>query len=464
MSNRILFVSQYASEIVVGSNNNVFRQAKALKQYLGVEVDILTWPAGDGWTGPMPTTGQSAKFSYHDCSEGGLNYHLVNLSTKLLERVLSDSDWQNAVEVGCEILKKINPSIVHLQHWRGLWWILESANRLSIPTVYSPHDWGIGCLRTILVKGDGSLCDGVVGIDKCIECIWKGRNPIGKVNELLVSTALGENLFEIFDHASVGRWLTRQGAVRLGLRKRVTLNYHRTKDVLSKLSALVVPNCFAKEFYQQFNVPGNRIYVEPWYYDLTARIVSRPIDREKNVFGYIGRISPEKGVSRIFEALSKEDFPMPIHLVIAGAIQGKYAENLHSKYQSSVGIHSVEWMGWIPHEEVHKFYEKVDTVIISSEWIENGPLTLIESFAFKRNVIITDTPTARDLVKEGYTGFLTAIHSTHSLGQTIRKVSLLEPKYSLEMKNNIPPIKSSGAYARDLKDIYDSVYRELMIQ
>lgn len=455
MRKRILFVSQYADQEPIGSNNNVYRQAKALKHDIDVDVEILTWPEQDGWTGPLPPNNKSSQFSYVEWSNQYLNYHIVGLPKKLLDRVLKDSDWQQAVKLGCELLIKINPAIVHLQHWRGLWWILESANRLSIPTVYSAHDWGMGCLRTILVKGEGGLCDGIVNIEKCIECIWRGRNLIGKANELLVSTALGERLIEMLDHSAVDRWLCKYGAVRLGLRKRVTLNQNRAKAIFSNLSALIVPSLLAKDFYQQFGIAENRIHVEPWYYDLTVPTNCERIDRGKIVLGYIGRISPEKGVKRIFDALLSDSIPNPIHLVIAGAIQGDYAEQLHSKFSNTVGKHSVEWMGWLPHHDICKFYEKIDVVIISSEGMDNTPLTLIESFAFERPVIISDMPSIRDLVQEGRTGFLTTF-STGSLEQAIRKVTL-NPYELLEMRKNIPPVKSSLAYGSVIKDIYASI-------
>lgn len=456
MSKKILFVSQYASSNLIGGNNNVYRQAATLKNTLKVDIEILTWPENDGWSGPIPIANNFNKFSLLNWHFEGLKYHVVALPKRFTTRVLTDSEWQEAVEIGCEILKKIDPGIVHLQHWHGLWWILESANRLSIPTVYSAHDWGIGCLRTILVKGEGGLCNGDVNVKKCTLCIWKGRNWIGKVNEALVSTKFGERLLERIDQGFFKKWLDNHGAVRLGLRKRVTLNHERAKAILSNLSSLIIPNIFGKNFYMQFGISETRIHVEPWYYDLTVPLHSVRPDSTKIVLGYIGRISPEKGVKRIFEALLSESLVNPIHLVIAGAIDNEYAKQLYSKFKDKVGKHTVEWMGWIPHNEVHRFYEKVDSVIISSEWIENGPLTLIEAYAFKRPVIITDTPTVRDLVSDRRTGYLTTIGSTESLVQALKKASL-KPNDLFKMRNNIPSVKSSVDYVSVIKAIYESI-------
>lgn len=457
---KVLFVSQYADPNLVGGNNNVYRQAKALKRDHGVDLEILTWPEDDTWSGPVPATGGDGTLIPLEWDYQGLKFHIIKLPRKFLKRPLDETEWQQAVELGCQLLKKINPSIVHLQHWKGLWWILESANRLSIPTVYTPHDWGMCCLRTILVKGEGGMCDGIVGIEKCAKCIWTGRNLLGKANEFLVSCKLGERLIkEISRFAAVERWLSRHEAVKQGLRTRVALNYTRAKSALSRLSAAIVPNNFAKSFYCQFGIDKSRIRVEPWYYDLTPAIDNARADLKRITFGYIGRISPEKGVSKIFEALAGNSISEPVHLVMAGEIIGEYASRLHNKYRHSVGAHSVEWMGWVPHDSVHQFYQKVDVVLIPSECIENGPLTLIEAFAYKRPVIIPGMPSARDLVREGQTGYFMDFGSAASLAAAISRATK-DPVRLSEMRNCMPAIKSSAGYAATVREVYDSIEKE----
>ncbi len=460
MSKKVLFVSQYVAPQLVGGNNNVYRQAFTLKHTHGVDVEILTWPERDHWTGPLPDSSEPSTVPYIRWLHEGLTFHIIQLPSKLLERVPTERDWREAVEIGCKLLKEIKPAIVHLQHWRGLWWILEAAKRLLIPTVYSPHDWGVGCLRTILVKGEGGMCDGIVGISKCSRCIVHGRNLAGRANEFIVSSPVGERMLKALGRSKViDRWLTKNDAVRIGVNNRVTLNLTRANSILSSLHALVVPNEFAKRYYLQFGIARDRVFVHPWYYDLTAPINHGRPDRQAVVLGFIGRISSEKGVRRIFEALQSDSIAFPIHLVIAGAIDSAYAVQLLSEYRHKVGRHSVEWMGWIPHHSVNTFYQKVDAVIIPSDCIENGPLTLIESFAFKRPVIITKTPTATDLVQDGITGYLVSFGSTESLTQVIAKVCG-NPEGLLKLRNNLPPVSSSIEYTESVKRVYETVLSE----
>lgn len=69
-------------------------------------------------------------------------------------------------------------------------------------------------------------------------------------------------------------------------------------------------------------------------------------------------------------------------------------------------------------------------------------------------------PSARAFVQEGQTGYFTAFASTESLVDAIRRASL-NPNILLGMKDNMPTIKSSVAYATVIRDIYNSSLKKL---
>lgn len=450
---KALFVSQYADPNLVSGNNNVFRQARALTHELDLRTEILTWPEGDAWSGPRPSQ-SAAGWSRLEWVFDAVKYHIVGLPGCFVERVMSEARWRQAVRMGREMLLAIRPDVVHLQHWRGMWWMLEAARSLGLPTVYSSHDWGMGCLRTVLVKGEGGLCDGVVESSKCARCIWRGRGLIGKANEMLAGMPGGESVLSMAGRLFGEKRMLQHEVVRLGLRRRLDLNTRRARESIANLGALLVPSSFAKQFFLQFGVAPEKIHIEPWYSDLSP--ASSPDARERVVCGYIGRISPDKGVRRIFEALLAATDAAPVHLVIAGAIRGAYAEDLQKEFREHAGQHSVEWMGFIPNADVHRFYDKVDVVLISSEWMDNTPLSLVESMACKRPVIISDLPTVRDIVQDGRNGFLVKMGSTAALSDAITRVSRL-PGSLERMRAAILPVKSTRDYAGVIKSIYSSL-------
>ncbi len=74
-SPKILFVSRIADPNPIGANRNIFLQAKSLLDDFGADIEILTWPLNDGWTGPIPD--QTAQIPALKVVREGLTYHII---------------------------------------------------------------------------------------------------------------------------------------------------------------------------------------------------------------------------------------------------------------------------------------------------------------------------------------------------------------------------------------------------
>ncbi len=456
---KVLMVSKYAEPSPKGSNAAVFDQARLLSLTNRCVVEILTWPFEDGWTGPTPSWQQGNSrdhIPYVGIQRQGIQYHVIDLPTYLRDRVLTESEWQTAVAFGMRLLEQTAPSILHLQHWRGLWWMLEAAQRLAIPTVYTAHDWGIPCLRTILVTGHGQICDGLVTLEKCATCIFAGRNLLGKANELMAKTGPGGYLLQEAYARMPDRFLA-QGAVRTSLRDRLKLNIDRASRVISALDALTIPNRFGSTFFSQFGIPGDRIHVLPWYSDgrLQSGEVARTADHGLTL-GYIGRIAPEKGVHILLEALSLVDGSKPVNLQIAGAIDNAYAKELRRRYADVAGEHAVKWLGWVTTDDRSAFFSKVDLVILPSLAMDNTPLTMLEAFRHSRPVVASDVATFREMITDQNNGFLFPAGDSRALCNVIERV--VDTPGDLErLRKEMPRVMTGEEYSARLLAIYDSL-------
>jgi glycosyltransferase involved in cell wall biosynthesis len=419
---KILFASRYVDPYAVGSNKNVYLQAQSLRKDFDLDVEILTWPNNDLWSGPLPDAEKQNPTL--KVEREGLIYHVFTAppawNATAGGAAIPDHAWEQAVRYGMNILGALNPDIVHLQHRHGMWWILESAQRLGIPTVYTNHDWGIACMRTTLVTGNGLLCDGVVAPSKCAQCIKAGRSSVmGRVNEALVSTLPLEILAKLVIKVPLlGAALRQKGFVTEPALNRTRMNYARARRAISQLSYCITPSRFAAQFFSQLGIPAERINVLPWYHDPNDAQKKMVQDDQPFTITYIGRVSPEKGIDLIFSALEQLTNEEPVLLRVAGANDSPYCSALKNKYSKTVGKHSLEWLGW---SEVGPLLQSTDVVIIPSAWIDNTPLALIEALASKVPVIATRIPPIEELVVEGETGFLTEYRSVNSLADGIRR-------------------------------------------
>jgi hypothetical protein len=229
---------------MVGSNNNVYRQLIEL-QKRDNDINIIVLNIDESIKGRIIV----------ENSKNSLNY--VSIGNLYSERILSNKKWNEAIEFGIEIINKYKPDIIHLHHWKGLWWMLESGILLNKKNIFTAHDHGLGCLRTVLVNNKGNLCDGRVELEKCYECYWQ-KNKKYKNNLLTIYKFLNNTI-------NIDLVFKKRGTDHLCYPDDIENYINRIKYILSNINKIIVPNLYAKEFYSQFSNKDN-IEIVNWYY------------------------------------------------------------------------------------------------------------------------------------------------------------------------------------------------------
>lgn len=195
----------------------------------------------------------------------------------------------------------------------------------------------------------------------------------------------------------------------------------------------------------------------PWYHDL-VKIEKSIIPEQLFTITYIGRVSPEKGIHLIFDALEKIHDAGPMQLRIAGTNTSKYCTELKAKYPSKVGGTIVEWLGWV---EVEPLLNSTDVVIIPSVWIDNTPLSLVEALSYQVPVIATRVPPIEDLVIDNKNGYLAEFMSVSSLTDAIR-CAVSQKDHIRSGQIEFPQIKTVKEYMQVVVDTYQSIFRSFV--
>jgi hypothetical protein len=374
---------------------------------------------------------------------------------------ISDNDWEAAVRYGTQLLKKLKPDVFHLHHRFGFWWLLAAAQRLGIPTVYTNYDWGMACLRTVLVNADGNLCDGIVTPEKCATCIKKGRTrPLARLNETLAETWFGEKILTSISEFSVTSAKFRSmGAVSKPALRRTTTHLNRVASTVQGLMHLITPSEFGKSFFQQFGISEQKITVMPWFHDNVEAEQSHSLSNSNRIFTltFVGRVSPEKGVHLIFEALKCLDDVPSVQLRVASANDSEYCKSLKEIYGSNVGKHQVSWQEWTQSwSPVVELLRTTDVTIIPSTCMDNTPLSLIESMAYRVPVIATSIPTITGLRGIEGVGYFADFNSVESLAMAIR-TAIFNQDLIRSRKCEFPKIPTAHEYCSKLLNIYSSI-------
>ncbi len=117
---------------------------------------------------------------------------------------------------------------------------------------------------------------------------------------------------------------------------------------------------------------------------------------------YVGRISEEKGVDLLLQAMSHINNPsIRLHIVGDGPMRAqleRLATNLH--------LTTVEFHGYQKPDVVAQWYQRAQFVVLPTRWYEVSPIVITEAAAYGKCVIASAIGGLPELVDNGTTGML----------------------------------------------------------
>lgn len=223
------------------------------------------------------------------------------------------------------ILKRINPDVVHTNNIMGfsptIWFTIK---KLKLPLVHTLRDYYLLCHKCTMFNRDNNC-----------ESICSGCSLTHRIKSLSVrkpDVFVGVSKYVLNKHDSLGEFLPFQ-------KKKVVYN------------AVALPNTDVK-----------KIGIE---------------EDRKIIFGYMGRLSEEKGIGYLVDQMRNvhEMFPNTFELLLAGRGDEEYIDLLKHR----LGDINYKFLGKI---EPKDFYEEVDVTVVPSMWQEPFGRVAIESLAF----------------------------------------------------------------------------------
>ena len=392
----ILFVANWSAPGIVGANyasSAVHLELAKRNLNIGVLSSIVGHQRVDENAKKHFIEGQNVT----ELRTNAITYLFPFLPNGWSARNINNSDWDQAVSWGVALLKKYNPKVVHIQQWQNFWWMAEAANKCSIALNYTPYDFGLICARTVLIKSDGSRCEGDVSDEECEACIYNGRGGIGKLNENLVKVRLISRFLKFLSSQVPQLKLHDRGIVLDPIRIRLINNRIRLQNLLANLNTLVVNSNFSKNLFLSRGAVANVKKIH-WFQNLN--IINRSVKNisQLSTVGFIGRISPEKGLETLLESLRvvKDRDGLDIKLIVAGDATCDYAVQLKKKYNNL----DIDWLGWIESSLLSEVYNQLDMLVVPSISYDNGPITIMEAIATKTPVIVSNNETLLTYLSE----------------------------------------------------------------
>lgn len=184
----------------------------------------------------------------------------------------------------------------------------------------------------------------------------------------------------------------------------------------NKVDKFITPSLFMKNKMIEWGIPENKlIHVNNPVLDSDILKI-----KKENFFLYFGRIAEEKGIDVAISAFSKLPHE---RLIILG--EGPQRENLEKKL-ALLNIKNIEFLGYKNNDEIKRYILKSKATIYPSSWYENQPMSILESFLYKRLVIGSEVGGIKELVGKNERGFLFKMNDADSLKTKIEEFSKLK--------------------------------------
>jgi len=250
------------------------------------------------------------------------------------------------------LLNDFKPDVIHIHniYHQISPSILDVAAKHKIPVVMHAHDYKLVCpSHNMYVHGE--ICDNCIK-ENYGACIKKRCVKDSFAASLLAST-------EMFIH-------------------------HRILKIYKKnITKIISPSLFLKTILMEAGWPKNKIMVVNNCCSLKTE--ESPTDEINDYFLFNGRLSQEKGIDLIINAVINHP---ELRLIIAGTgpdalIYEKMANAIEAKDR-------IQFIGWQEEQALAKLILKAKAVLIPSRWYENFPLSALEAISLGTPVIASN--------------------------------------------------------------------------
>lgn len=168
---------------------------------------------------------------------------------------------------------------------------------------------------------------------------------------------------------------------------------------------------------------SNKIYVAHEYFlDTNQFTIKKAFNQRKNLIGYIGRFTEEKGVLNFIQAIpkiltEKNDF----EFMICG--DGPLLEEIEQYLLINNLTDKIKMTGWISHNKLPEYINNLKLLVIPS-YNESGPIIALESMACGTPIVAPRVGHILNLIADGENGFIMEDNSPESIYKnTIRALN-----------------------------------------
>jgi glycosyltransferase involved in cell wall biosynthesis len=140
-----------------------------------------------------------------------------------------------------------------------------------------------------------------------------------------------------------------------------------------------------------------------------------PVSDASNVILFVGQVIRSKGLDLLLRVMKTLKHPARLKVIGKGS-----ALDANKALAAELGLNDkVDFLGWVPHESLDKYFEEAAVVAVPSVWAEPFCLVGIESMARSRPVVAFKVGGIPQWLEDGKTGLFAREISPEALAESI---------------------------------------------
>ena len=396
-------------------------------------------------------------------SEGTTVYVIrVNTAHHKLEFLVFDPVLRGKLlDVYRRLVADLRPDVVHVHPLQLGFesYLIEMLRRAGNRVVLTYHSTTTTCARGDLIYMGREVCDSLLRRERCTRCYYHWKALPEPVAGLLSKAPLNwyHTVFEGAKPHPTLHKLSSFASIPILIEERFKAWTRATANA----DAVVAVCEWVKETTVKNGVPEEKVILSRH----GLRIVpDQPMVRERGIprFGYLGRISPEKGIDSLLDALKMIPLPVNFEFEFCSSSfeksnRGPEEEGLvQAVYRLQAQDRRVRVLTGIEDDKLASILAQWDAMVVPSLWLESGPQVIYEAFAVQTPIIGSRRGGIAELVIEGKTGLL------FSPGEALELADLLQrcatnPTEIRALRDNVPPVRTTAEVADDMLMVYQHI-------
>jgi glycosyltransferase involved in cell wall biosynthesis len=325
------------------------------------------------------------------------------------------------------------------------------ARRQGVAVVFTYHTPTASCVRGTLLHNGDEPCEGSLIAQRCTACLLQSRGVPLAVREALSRTPA--TLGTAVGAAGVsGRWATAVHA-----RELTTARHDAFRHLLQEADAVVAVCEWVRGLLLRAGAVPSRLMLSRQGTPHRPMCTRAPRGAEELLrLAFVGRLHPTKGVHVLLGALAARR-ELPVTLDVYGVAQDEDSIRYRDELVTlAAGDPRVRFREPVTADRVVGTLAEYDATVVPSQWLETGPLTVLESFAAGVPVVGSNLGGIAELVAHDRDGWLVPHADVKAWATALAHLSTHRVLID-RLRAGVRPPRSTDDVARDMLSVYEAI-------